>query len=292
MPDILHFLRQTKHRAFVLHDRARLWWRYRGHVALNDRRWARAEQRHPFVYSPGRYPHTFLAQSEPEPTETTSAPADLWAFWLGGELTAPRRASIEQLSLQHGLTLRLVTDADADEVCVAGYPFHPAYDDLTIVHRTDYLRAYVMHHHGGVYCDVKPFRHPLRPILDQVNTTPHLMAAAYRETTSEYVPELGYQLGEDLKRHYHAVMGVSGFICRPHSRFTAEWMRELTARMDYYADALRRADASRSTPYEQPDDYPIRWSELLGDIIQPLSLKYNGRVLFTDHMKPVRKNYR
>src|SRR5579872_1964696 len=34
-------------------------------------------------------------------------------------------------------------------------PFHPAFDYLSEVHKSDYLRCYLMHHYGGGYTDIK-----------------------------------------------------------------------------------------------------------------------------------------
>ena len=48
-----------------------------------------------------------------------------------------------------------MTPANLQDWVVAGHPLHPAYNDLSLVHRSDYLRAYLLHHHGGGYCDLK-----------------------------------------------------------------------------------------------------------------------------------------
>lgn len=149
-----------------------------------------------------------------------------------------------------------------------------------------------MHHYGGVYMDVKPMPHTLRPSLERLNSTRDAWAVGYREITSQYVPDLAGNLGAHLKRHYRAVMGPSGFIFRPGSPFTTEWMRELHARLDYYNGALAEADAAGCNPYSAPANYPIRWSEILGDIIQPLSMKYHEYVILTDDVRPALKHYR
>ena len=38
---------------------------------------------------------------------------------------------------------------------VENSPLHPAYNYLSSVHKADYLRCYLMHHHGGGYTDIK-----------------------------------------------------------------------------------------------------------------------------------------
>ncbi|MFX0537514.1 hypothetical protein ACQBAT_00735 [Ornithinimicrobium sp. Y1847] len=242
------------------------------------------------MYNPAYYAHTFLARQSPQTGILREAPETLWAFWLGGELSAARRASLSALEAQPGLEVRLVRSPD--EVLVEGHPFHPSFEHLHAVHRSDYLRAYVMHHHGGVYADVKPFTQALAPVLGRLNADATIWVVGYREITSNYVPDLLHVLGDHIRRHYRAVMGPSGFACRPETAFTAEWMRELHARLDYFVGAFEEAGARDCVPYSAPAAYPIRWSEILGDIIQPLSMKHQAHMLLTNGIRPQLKLYR
>ena len=114
----------------------------------------------------------------------------------------------------------------------------------------------------------------------------------YRETDSANVPELPHFLGGCLRTHYRAVLGASAFICRPRSLFTAEWVRELHAWLDFLQEPLREANASGCDPYDAPADYPIRWTEILGDITQPLSLKHLSHLRFSDRLRPQLEDYR
>ena len=54
-----------------------------------------------------------------------------------------------------GVDLVLVTPDNLGEWLVDDSPLHPAYEDLSLIHRSDYLRGYLMHHHGGGYIDIK-----------------------------------------------------------------------------------------------------------------------------------------
>jgi mannosyltransferase OCH1-like enzyme len=38
---------------------------------------------------------------------------------------------------------------------VEGSPIHPAFYLLTSLHQSDYFRAYIINHYGGIYLDVK-----------------------------------------------------------------------------------------------------------------------------------------
>lgn len=282
-------LRAMKHRAFLAQKALS---RARGQVVLraHDQRWARREESKPFQYQDGMFPHTFLSRETPPMGAVEAAPHILWAIWLGPAPGRRRESSLRALHDQPGLDVRLILEPSALEL--SGQPFHPAFDHLHDVHKSDYLRAYAMHHYGGAYTDVKPLRPAVRAAVDTLNRDDDAWMLGYREITSTYVGDLPHELGGYLKAHYRAVLGPSAFVCRPHSPFTAEWLRELHARLDYYLEPLQEAQAAGCDPYSAPPEYPIRWSEILADITQPLCLKHQSHVRFTDAIRPTLKDYR
>lgn len=282
-------LREAKHQAFLARKLVR---KMRARIALraHDRQWARSEAANPFRYRDGMFPHTFLSRDTPRIEDVEPAPRILWAIWLGPDPRPRRAASLQALRDQPGLDVRLIREPASLEL--AGHPFHPAYHHLHVVHRSDYLRAYAMHHYGGAYCDVKPLTSTVRAVIDDLNSDDDAWAIGYREVTSTYVGDLPHELGGYLKAHYRAVLGPSAFVFRPRSTFTTEWMRELHARLDYYHEPLQEAQAAGCDPYAAPPQYPIRWSEILADITQPLCLKHQAHVRFTDRIRPMLKDYR
>ncbi|MDQ4488847.1 hypothetical protein RBS60_01395 [Sinomonas sp. ASV486] len=288
--DPLWAARQFKHAAFVASKRLGFWLRDTAEH-INDVRWKAAEERSPFHYDPDRYRHTFLARPDVIASNNRSVPSLVYSFWLGPRPMSKRRlASLRALESELDVPLVLVTDETVNEFLVDGHPLHPAYSLLSDGHRSDYLRTYFMHHHGGGYSDIKrptsSWTASFQAIADQTET----WAVGYREVTSNYVPDLPRYLGKDIKRHYRAVFGPSAFIVRPSTSLTSEWYREMHSRMEYFAGAL--AESPGSDFYNPAAGYPIRWTELLGDVLQPLCLKYQDRLLFDDRVKPVLTDYR
>ena len=51
----------------------------------------------------------------------------------------------------------LVTPDDLAAYVLPEHPLHEAYEGLSFVHRSDYLRCYFLNFHGGGYADIKPF---------------------------------------------------------------------------------------------------------------------------------------
>lgn len=146
-----------------------------------------------------------------------------------------------------------------------------------------------MHHYGGGYSDIKRPTDRWHKAFALIECDDRKWAVGYREITSNYTPDLPRTLGQDLKRHYRAVFGTSAFILRPGTSLTAEWYRELLNRMNYFEEALSEMPAPDA--YSADPAYPIRWTEILGDILQPLCLKYQDRLLHDDRIKPVLTNY-
>lgn len=66
----------------------------------------------------------------------------------------------------------LVTPENVADFIVEGSPFHPIYEHLSLVHRSDYLRAYLMYHHGGAYTDLKRQRGSLTEAIELLNADP------------------------------------------------------------------------------------------------------------------------
>lgn len=82
----------------------------------------------------------------------------VYMFWTGNNaITENRARNIELTKNNLGVDLLLVTPDNLGEYILPEYPLHPAYQYLSNVHKSDYLRAYFMHHHGGGYADVKLF---------------------------------------------------------------------------------------------------------------------------------------
>ena len=283
--------RQVKHRLYV--GKKRLAWRLRPwRIKTYDLWRSVASARRPYSYHEGHYPHTFLRRPDPSLGPIQAVPRRIFVIWVGSTPMNPRRqeslASIRKTQTNNDVVL--IDENSWKNWLVEEAPVHSAFEFLSPVHKSDYMRAYLMHFHGGGYCDIKPVSADWAPMFQLLDEEPNLWAVGYREVTSEYTPDLPRALGKDLKRHYRSVFGTSAYIFRPGTSFTQEWWRELTSRMDYFASALRESPGRDS--YDPLASYPIRWTEILGDIVQPLCLKHQGHLHFDDVVRPHLEEYR
>jgi len=224
----------------------------------------------------------------------------IFCFWTGeNEVPEIRQKSVQSLS-NSGLEVCLVTSQTLENY-VPEADLHPTYRNLSLVHRSDYLRAYFMHHFGGAYCDIKRVDFSWRPVFDQLAVNPDLIGAGYREIhrhgvanvhqTAQLMGSSRIQLASSYVRwrwmqlNYSRLIGNCAFIFRPATEFTQFWWEEVNARLDRVAPALRKHPSTQpkermKTIYEGTiSSYPVPWSYLLGDVLQPLALRYHRKIL-------------
>ncbi len=262
-----------------------LWWvRQRGSAVA---RWA-----YPSDFWYGKYPHTFLERHPPANTGGASElPNVIWALWTGqNPLTPNREAALKSMRDMNPETpVELVTRERLDDIVVSDHPLHPAYDNLSSIHRADYLRAYLLHHYGGGYSDIKPLRGAWMPSFDRLRSSDS-WALGGHVVPPAWPGDVPGRLGTHLHRYQSSLLSNSTLIARSHTAFSAEWLREVERRLDYYAPALAENPGG---VWGSDAAYPIGWTRLLADIQHPLCLKYQARLIIDDSINwDARHEYR
>lgn len=279
--DLLQPARRAKHAGLLARRRAR-----RSYVATRDRVFAAYDRRFPYQLDTERHrdrwgdrPRMYFLHREPPAGTSTSrrVPSVVYVLWTGSNpLTPARERGLASIRAHNpDLDVVLVTPENLADLVVEGHPIHPAYEHLSLVHRSDYLRAYLMHHHGGVYSDVKETDSGWAHVVERINDTSDVWVIGYPEVSSATAGGRDRRLGPDLRRHFSSLVGFGTFVVRPGTPFTAEWIRELDRRLDYYADEIRTSPGG--TWGDEPG-YPIAWIELGSDVFHPLQLKYLDHV--------------
>ena len=288
-PGAVHAAQQAKHGALV----ARLAVQRAGVMSVIKSRDAVAKvttARRPYTYRHGMYRRSFLNLDEPR-VSWADPPRVMYCFWTGdNELTPNRRRSLEVIRrVNPDIPVVLVTPANLGEFVLPEHPLHPAYEGLSLVHRSDYLRCYFMHHHGGGYLDIKAVKTTWAPHFDWMDAHPDCWVLGYRESSSVRIANMPRRLGRDVNERWDRLPAGGAFIMRPGTPLTAEWLAELHRRLDYYRDGVSRFPGG-----VKGDDplYPVSWNRLLAQILQPLALKHLDHVELTDALSVVVKDYR
>lgn len=287
--DPLSYAREMKHKALL----TRKWAAgatYPFRQGAKDAILRAGERLRPYSYDAWRYPNDYVALDLYAGTPR-GLDGVIYCFWTGdNELTPNRQAGLESLIQQNPeLEVRLVTPANLSDYLLPEEPLHRAFGNLSLVHRSDYLRCYFMNFFGGGYSDIKTIRRGWLPAFERLNAAPQKWALGYREIASDMTSTLPGRLGADVRRHYSLLIGNGAFIMKPQTPLTLEWYHRLLDRMDFYAEALERYPGN-----ERGDNqgYPIPWIDLLGNVLPPLGLKYHKRLIQDDSIRPDFHNYR
>lgn len=249
------------------------------------------ERVHPYTFDPQRYEGEFIANTPIPPSASLQDVQNkIYSFWTGDNpLTPNRRRGLESIQrLNPDIEVVLITPRNIADHLLPQHPLHPAYENLSLVHRSDYLRCYFMHFFGGGYADVKTYEHAWATSFSALRSNTLAYALGYREVSSYKAATLPGPLGKDIKRHYSILIACGAFIMRPQTPLTHEWYQELLRRMDRFEAPLAShpGDTRGSNP-----GYPIRWTGMLGDIFQPVALKYHERLVIDDRLRPVLTHY-
>lgn len=270
----VHAARQAKHAAFVAGKRTS--WK------LDEARWAlittaarTQAPRRPYAFDPARYRRSFVVRPSPDVTPG-EVPRRVFTIWAGdNELTPNRRRSLEAMRETIGVPVVLITPDTMLDWVVDGHPLHPALEHLSLVHRSDYLRAYLLHHHGGGYLDLKTPTVSWNPAFERFAADPSAWIASYPEARAQDPARLPGQLGRDIALNFPRLAGSGAILARPHSPFTAEWLRELHRRLDYLAPQLAEFPGGVRG---EVVGYPVSWTDLMGKIYHPLQLKHLAHI--------------
>lgn len=286
-------LRRVKHLAFVGRKRSRRWAR-RTKFRIATVAFQHVEVVRPYRYRSERYLRGPHAQRwlihDARPCNESEFPFRVFSIWAGDNpLTEARKRNVSVLKDRLGVEHVLVTPGNLDEWLVEGQPLHPAYESLSMIHRSDYLRGYLMHHHGGGYVDIKEPLHPWVPSFADMAADADCWVMSYPTTDANWVGKLRGPIGRDLVVRHRSMFGKSGFMMRSYTPLTAEWMAEMERRLDLAADALAMRPADN--PFGG-QDYPISWNDLLARVLDPLTLKHAAHIRLDARMLLRFEDYR
>lgn len=222
------------------------------------------------------FPVNHLLHPVIQPTNPPAerAPNVAYIFWTGeNDLPKTRLTALQGLRAQNpGTSIELITPDRLPEYIVDEAPLHPAYEHLSYVHKSDYLRSYFMHFHGGVYLDLKPLSAPVLGLVEKLNSNDSVWACGPSELSKFNASPASGRLGRDQEKYFRQCISQYLFAFKPGSSWTSDWYHEVQRRMDYFEDLLIAHPAQDA--YGRTGDYPVPWNSLHGVVFTPLTLKY------------------
>jgi Capsular polysaccharide synthesis protein len=206
----------------------------------------------------------------------------IWVFWTDkNEMSDNRKRCLDSILLNSQVLVELVNHSNLSNYVLPDFPIHSAYEYLSSVHKSDYLRTYFMHFYGGGYSDIKYTNHSWKPYFLKLDHS-DAYGMGYTEIGPGGVAPLPGALGLNLRRNWNLLLGNGAYIWKPNNEFTSNWLLNLHQTLDMKHDALKAKPAR--TPRDKynvndPNSYPLRWSEILGDIFHPLCYEYRDKII-------------
>ena len=209
----------------------------------------------------------------------------VFCLWTGPEQMSPSRLqAIWSIFSAVGCPVAFVTPATLSQWIVPSHPLHPAFPYLSSVHKSDYLRCYLMHHFGGGYTDIKhTFKHwgGFFSSLEASDKD----ALGYQEL-AHGIPHLSGEAGDRIRAAHQELIGLCAFIFKKKTTLTTAWLERTELLLDQKLPLLMSNPAQHpmdqtgvTLPNGERSNYPLRWAELLGEIFHPLIFERRDRLM-------------
>ena len=223
--------------------------------------------------------------------EEVASPAHrLWVVTLGEEDATPTVARLE-------VPVTVVTDAALPYLAQPDWPLHPAVLDGSIpaAHRRDYVRTYLMHHHGGLFVAddgaglaEDPGGVGLLDALKADSTTWLLGRPLASRDEVECSPAVAAAAGVPCARVRDAwsilISAADMFAVRPGTPLTEAVLAAADARLDLLVDAIWWSWIPRCKLWGEVRTAPdrvelmtLRPGELHAGLVHPLQTAFPGR---------------
>lgn len=210
----------------------------------------------------------------------------LFTIWFGNHFSSNRKNGLFSIQNMSNCNVINVNKNNLHYFIKPEYPLHEGFKYLSDIHKSDYLRCYLMHHYGGGYSDIKKTSGSWHHLFDRLKNNNSLMAIGYKVDGIAFPEENNEELNKKLEDNFNNMMGVGFFIFKPYTELTMKWYNNMNERMDYYFDQLKKNPAKFSreskdgtpVPWWEGGSkntlYPISWNRILGQILYPLQLEY------------------
>lgn len=227
-----------------------------------------------------------------------NVPKVCFVCWFNGYGNQPmykmsnnRFSAFKSLTENIKVPVILITEDNMRSYEIMDHPIPDEFDYLSGVHKSDYMRVYLLHHYGGAYHDIK--HHTLDNNWSECWThddwtyDDNIWMYGRREKNPDAI---GYPPGgSEIKKHYKQLVTMGAIIIKSNTPFTTQLLLEQENVLKKKSTQLKKNPGSLASGYysENPfqildnieNKYPLRWLEILGEIFHPLMLE------FSDHIK-------
>ena len=181
---------------------------------------------------------------------------------------------------------KAISDFDEIMPIKKTYPIHKSFNLLSGVHKSDYMRAYLLHYYGGGYHDIKHRDDSWQDCWSDWLFDENIWIYGRRENNRRAI---GYPPNaRHIQNHYNKLVTMGWVICKPNTTYTETLLHKIDDVLDKKYSELVAHPGYNSAGYyhENPfqmveeNNYPLRWLEILGEIYHPLMLQYTIHIKY------------
>ena len=217
-------------------------------------------------------------------------PKVVFVCWFGGykvenqKMSKNRFEAFKSLVEKIGVPVILITSNNYS-FFIKSHPIHKSFDLLSGNHKSDYIRAYLLHHYGGGYHDIKHREESWQDCWGDWLFDENIWIYGRRENNRRAI---GYPPSvKHICNHFDKLVTMGWVICKPNTKYISNLLTKIEDILDQKYPELVEHPGYNSAGYyhENPfqmaeeNNYPLRWLEIMGEISHPLMLE------FTDHIK-------
>jgi hypothetical protein len=247
-----------------------------------------------------------MSKSEFLDIESVNAvPKVVWCFWAGGRMNDSRTLSFQMLRENIGVPVCMITPDNLAQFILTDSPLHASFPYLSAVHQSDYIRAYLLHHYGGAWHDVKATKVSFEKVWEGFSD-PRIYFIGKPEIEGGPA-RIHDEQGRWMPDYWKELVSVVSWVGRAKTPFSNALLENLEAFLDKNLELLKKYPGKhpREKKIEANNffsknlkkltykiqgrnaDYPLPWT-VFGNIFHPLNYGYRENILKTlpvDSMK-------
>lgn len=212
----------------------------------------------------------------------------VWCFWYDGPMNENRTRSLNLMVEKLEVPVCLITRENIQEFVLPDFPLHSAFRYLSDVHKSDYLRIYLLHHYGGAWHDIKPTQVSFSSVWDEF-ADPDVFLVGRPEIKGGPAKVFD-EHGNWMPDCWEHLVGCGWWVGRPGTALSAEMSRNVERLLDENLEMLKKYPAK--TPFDRRKKafvsrlpligrlfrgYPLPWT-VFGNIFHPLNYKYRHHI--------------
>jgi hypothetical protein len=219
-------------------------------------------------------------------------PKVVFVCWFGGykvdnqKMSKNRFEAFTSLVENIGVPVILITSKNYSSFIKQSYPIHKSFELLSGNHKSDYIRAYFLHHYGGGYHDIKHREESWQDCWGDWLVDDNIWIYGRRENNRRAI---GYPPNASNTRNkYNKLVTMGWVICKPNTKYTSNLLNKIEDVLDKKYPELETYPGYNSAGYyhENPfqmaeeNNYPLRWLEIMGEISHPLMLEHTIHIKY------------